>query len=294
MSYRLIKGEFHLFYCSTQHVGSRPDGDSIWFKPTEPTQLKNLARRSAKLNGGNFAQLRLEGIDALELHYKGSNHQAEAETVASRDRLLGLIGFGAITYAPSKAGGIDTSVRSAEHHPRRGYILTRSIDPFGRPVAFAFPGKTRHRDSSKLFLRTSLLERSLNAQLMADGHVYPGFYTGLPRDLRNHLTRLAIAARQQGRGLWRVHKANAAVREAADLEHIALWPKLYRRLFAYFRSGNRGLKGFEAWLRGDPERDDELWIISEARLGNLHDVVTVKDTRIEVTYLPEDLIIVPR
>ena len=41
MSYRLIEGEFHLFYRRQRHVGSRPDGDSVWFKPTKPNLLRD-------------------------------------------------------------------------------------------------------------------------------------------------------------------------------------------------------------------------------------------------------------
>ena len=33
MPYRLVKGEFHLFYKKQKRVGSQPDGGSVWFKP---------------------------------------------------------------------------------------------------------------------------------------------------------------------------------------------------------------------------------------------------------------------
>ena len=72
MSYKLAKGYFHLFYQSEfRFVGARPDGDSMWFKPDNPAHLANLAGRDVGYNGGGFAQLRFEGIDALELHYGG-------------------------------------------------------------------------------------------------------------------------------------------------------------------------------------------------------------------------------
>ncbi len=41
-------------------------------------------------------------------------------------------------------------------------------------------------------------------------------------------------------------------------------------------------------------RDDQVWIIPEAELGNLHDVVRVSGRRIRMRYWPEELIIVPR
>ena len=296
MSYRLIKGEFHLFYRSLRHVGSRPDGDSVWFKPNNTAHLNNLKGRSVDLNGGGFVQLRFEGIDALELHYEGSNHQVETETVAARDRLLALIGFYNVTYAPSASGNIDTSVRTVTPHPQTGYILTRNVDPFGRPVAFAFSGQTQLQNGSLVFLLTQLLNQSLNARLMDEGHVYPGFYTGLPTDLRNRLTALANNARNQKRGLWPVDATNRnpLITNSTALESIALWPKLYRRLFKYFRSQGQGLANFDAWLRADPDNDDALWILSQGHLGNIHDIVTVTGDRITMKFDPEDLIIVPR
>ena len=39
MPYRLVKGEFHLFYQADRHVGSQPDGDSIWFRPNRSVVL---------------------------------------------------------------------------------------------------------------------------------------------------------------------------------------------------------------------------------------------------------------
>ena len=74
MAYRLIEGEVRLFYRSTRLVGSRPDGDSAWFKPNNPNLLLDVGQRDAELNKGGFAQLRFEGIDALELHFPGSAH----------------------------------------------------------------------------------------------------------------------------------------------------------------------------------------------------------------------------
>jgi hypothetical protein len=294
MAYRLISGAFHLFYQGARHVGSRPDGDSVWFEPDNPNHLDDIDGRDADLNGGGFAQLRFEGIDALELHYNGSHHQLIAPTVSARDTLLGLIGFNTITYAPSSS--IPMSVRSASPHPIRGHILTRAIDPYGRPVAFAFTGNPAQADGSSVWLDTARLDVSLNAQLIAAGEVYPAFYTGLPSDLRDHLSNLAFDAWSANLGVWAVDRTNAGarVRNADDLSRLAIWPKLYRRLIKYFDDGHQGVGGFDAWLRADDDRDDELWIIPDAELGNLHDVIRVTgQNRITMTYYPEELVVVP-
>ncbi len=126
--------------------------------------------------------------------------------------------------------------------------------------------------------------------------MYPSFYTTLPANLRNRLQRIALTARNKGLGLWPsdATNGNPLVRGLADLESIAIWPKLYRRLFAYFQSGKGSLTGFDRWLRADPKRDDELRIGSQARVGRIHDVVTVNQNRITMNFDPADLVIVPR
>lgn len=296
MSYKLVKGEFHLFYTSTRHVGSRPDGDSMWFKPNNPAYLSDLEGRSVDFNGGGCVQLRIEGIDALELHYSGSNHQKTPECVDARDHLLGEAGYTEVTYAPSSSGGIDTSVRTATPQPLSGYILTRTGDPFGRPVAFAFAGGTNKTDGSGVWLDASLMNISLNASLVRAGQTYPAFYTGLPVDLRNELTKLSSTAQKKKLGLWPsdVSMSGAQVGKMADLEKYAIWPKLYRRLFSYFDADNLKLKDFDNWIRNNPDKDDPLWIISRGEYGNMHDIYKVKGRSIEMTVRPDDIVIVPK
>lgn len=299
MGYRLVRGSFSLFYQGERHVGSRPDGDSLWFKPDHPARLRNIAGRDADLNGGGFAQLRFEGIDALELHYPGSHHQHAGAAVAARDFLLREAGFGSIVYAPND--DIATSVRDAVPPSLRGHILTRTIDPYGRPVAFVYMGDPPEADGSDVFLRIPRLARSLNAKLMDRGHVYPAYYTardnmgGLPADLRDHLTALAVAAWNADRGLWPVDRSrgNPRIRNRAELMALAIWPKLYRRLARYFDDGHAGLGNFEAWLRADSGRDDQIILLPIGELGNLHDTFEVSQDRINMVYWPEELMVVP-
>lgn len=296
MGYHLIKGYFHLVYQSEYRlVGSRPDGDSMWFKPNNPAHLTKLGGRDVDYNGGGFAQMRFEGIDALELHYTGS-HQKVPECVSARDRLLQLAGFKDVTYAPSRVSDIDTSVRTASPHPRKGYILSRNVDPYGRPVAFVFVGDTTEPDGSEIYLTAPMMARSLNAKLVANGFAYPAYYTGLPFDLRDRLTSITKKARRRRRGIWKVDVSlsGTQIADASDLERVAQWPKLFRRLVAYFRDGNAGLNGFETWLRGDTSRDDNLWIISRGEFGNMHDIIEVTGNAVKMVFSPDDIVIVPR
>jgi hypothetical protein len=260
MPYKLIEGEVRLFYRSTRLVvfyrstrlvGSRPDGDSAWFKPDNPNLLSDIGHRSADFNKGGFAQLRFEGIDALELHYPGGDHQLAAPTVAARDFLLEEIGFapgevaardflleeigfapGDIEYAPND--DIPATVRSSKPVANRAHILTRAIDPFGRPVAFVFAGPAPERSGADLFLDPNRLDTSLNAALMREGHVYPGFYSarevngervgGLPGDLREHLTGLANNAINPPKGVWQHDRTtdNPQITQQSDLFQLAI------------------------------------------------------------------------
>jgi len=310
MPYRLIEGEIRLFYRSTRHVGSRPDGDSIWFLPDNPRLLEDIAGRSAELNAGGFAQLRIEGIDALELHYKSnSNHQSTAPTVAARDHLLEQAGFSLadMEYAPS--ADIPTYVRHTRPVVARAHILCRTIDPFNRPVSFLFADNSPERSGADIFLDADLMDQSLNAELARAGHVYPGYYSarmdngervgGLPGDLRAHLTQLITQARANQAGVWATDSttAGAPVTNASDLTNLAIWPKLYRRLVSYFSDAGAQapLDGFIAWLHADRSgRDDVVFVLSIGELLNLSDVLTVNNNQISLRFETTDLVIQPR
>jgi hypothetical protein len=130
---------------------------------------------------------------------------------------------------------------------------------------------------------------------MGAGHVYPGYYNSLPWDLRDELTVLANGAWVYSQGVWNFDRSNHGfvARTARALADLAIWPKLYRRLFLYFSEGHTGLGGFDDWLRSSG-RDDELWIAPNAEAGNLHDIFDVRGNRIRLLFWPEDIILTPR
>ena len=296
MPYRIVKGEFHLFYKKQKLVGSQPDGDSVWFKPNDRALLSKLGdnRRDAIFNAGGSTLLKFEGVDALEISFRGSRQFADGAKKA-RNFTLNLLGFRHVDFSD----GEGLSVRDAEPHPITGYILTKTIDPDGRPVAFAFAEKTnrpRLNDGSSVRLDVAWMSRSVNSKLAEAGWAYPAFYEGLPPDLRKQFTALIHSARGNRRGMWGKDrtKTGAKVAGLESLEKLALWPKLYRRLLAYFKDRNEGLSGFDAWLRASAVRDDRLWIIPEARAAHLHNIVKLSRNKIAMTHPPEDLVIIPR
>ena len=73
MPYKLIKGEFHIFYPDRPRQGPEPDGDTLKFLPDQPTLVEQLHRpgnRGPDFNQRHMINLRFEGIDALETHYQ--------------------------------------------------------------------------------------------------------------------------------------------------------------------------------------------------------------------------------
>jgi endonuclease YncB( thermonuclease family) len=287
----LIHGEFHLFYTGKRKVGSQPDGDSLWFKPANPKWLKGFDGRNAKLNPGGFAQLRFEGIDAVELHFE-STHQDMPTAIAARDFNLRDSGFKTVSYS----GATGLSVKDAAPHPIEGHILTNAIDPYGRPVAFVFKGSPGKADGSSVYLDTKMLDKSINADLARSGNAFPAFYTGLPVDLRRHVAKLTTTAKKSKKGIWSKDKTEIGltVSSKTSLENAVIWPKLYRRAITYFKTGKTSIAGFDAWLRDNEKKDDGLWIISEGMKGNMHDVVKVSGNKLSMIYRPDDIVVEPQ
>ena len=293
MGYRLIKGEFHLFYQGeTRRSGSRPDGDSCWFKPNKKARFKGIDTeepgRRVEFNKGGMAQLRFEAIDALEVHFQGT-HQEMGLAKRARDETMENAGFSSVVFG----GSDETTAQSATPHPVPGYVLTRKVDPNRRPVCFVFAGKTNEGDGKDVFLDTTRVKKSLNAKLMAAGHAYPSYYTGLPTDLRKQFSSLANGAKGKGLGPKDTTKSGLKVTGAASLETSVIWPKLFRRL-ADFVKTKRPISQFPAWLEEDSDRNDRMWIVSRAELGNLTDAIAVKNGKVRMVLDPSDLIIVPR
>jgi hypothetical protein len=290
MTYRLVKGTFRLVAQGARRLPSRPDGDSVWFVADDPSLLADLGGRGARLTVAGCAQLRFEAIDALELHWRGT-HQKLDDAIAARDFTLGALGFRRVEYTE----GLVT-VRDCTPPEVRGHILAGAIDPYGRPVSFVFAGASRQRDGADARMDVVRLADSVNAALASSGQAFAGFYTGLAADLRDDIAGRIVEARRRGRGMWR-HDATtrgAEIAGAAALEEMVLWPKLFRRLAAFFAGGHRAVSRFGAWLREDPERDDSLRVLSGGDDRNLHDVIEVAERVIRMTCRPEEIVVVPR
>jgi endonuclease YncB( thermonuclease family) len=292
MASLVITGTFHLVGATSwgEPSGFEPDGDSIQFRPSDSTLLDRLDRVGLpyRLSTIGSTQLRFEGIDALELHYEGT-HQPRPLADEARDFLTGELDMNPVPFTPPE--GIRV-LPPAPKDATAGYILSRSLETNGRPVAFAFKGAPPSADGSHVFLQPALLETSLNHASLANGQAYPLFYDTLFADLRSVFAKAAASARATGRGLWKSDRSNGGltVTSQADLEQNGvIFPKLFRRLTQYLARNPGGLAGFLPWLAATQE---EVLDLTSRHFTHLDDVLAVEGDEVRVSLRPEELVFI--
>ncbi|MGH3375091.1 MAG: hypothetical protein ACRDP6_10155 [Actinoallomurus sp.] len=284
MSLRLIKGKYRILH-------SQPDGDSVHFFPDD-TEAFAKVRMKAHLSPAGSVQLRLDAIDALETHYTprghgGTHHQPLVLAHAPADRLLALLGFSDVKRERE-------TITSATPDETPGHILTRFADKYGRPVAFAYAGEATGPDLGQVNVTAPMLRESVNHRLLAEGLVYPTFYSKLYPDLRAELTAAARSARKTGNGVWAgdATTSGATITSVADLDdHVVILPKLFRRLVDYLAlgAGDVSLDRFTNFLA---TRNDRLFVISEAHATGLDTITAVTGQKLRLTHPPEDLVFI--
>ncbi|MBI4642969.1 MAG: nuclease [Deltaproteobacteria bacterium] len=262
----------------TFHVdGYTSDGDSIHFKAHNADNWEKLGGHPVKLNHQGHVQLRLEGIDALEMNFEG-RHQPLKYAREALDLLLSHLGIRGNLFGPSHA-----------RDGAAGYILARQADKYRRPVAFAFAGAPPWPDGEKVFLDAALLRKSVNYLLLQAGLVYPTYYEGLYPDLREELSRACREARKGGRGFWPQDCTNSGVvidgLNSLTVKCIIL-PKLFRRLVRFMKE-NQDIVGFKDYLEANP---DPVTNLAMARLTNLAALVEVQNKSVRLTTAPEALV----
>ena len=234
------------------------------------------------MNARGHAQLRVEGVDALETHYQGYHQPMKLARAACR-YLLSYLGIDEVVWDESQSRVIKAQDET------EGYILARSTEANRRPVAFVFAGGIEHRDGSEVILDESILKRSLNYGLIARGLAYPTYYNGLFSDLRLPLTRAMASARSEERGVWPFDlttKGFSVPGLEPLTENVVILPKLFRRLVDYMGDGGM-MDGFRAHLQA---RCEPLVRVSQVHFTRLDAVVDVKGDRVRLTESPENLI----
>jgi endonuclease YncB( thermonuclease family) len=280
--------------------GYQPDGDTLRFVPDHLPRVLALPRgeRVAAAVDTSVA-VRLEGIDAPELHYEGREQPAARPALAALLREIGWPPVASRQPSPPHATPRVSRGAVAPPHPAppaplpprgaRVRVVTRSCDAHGRVIGYVFAASsasatTSSSSSSSATARIVPIDRSVNARLLAAGVVYPLAYDSQPPAERARFAALAAVARREGRGVWSRDRSRDgfALRSEASLgAHGALvFPKLFRRSVAFFREAARGV-GFREWLRQSSGADDAVRVAGGA-WRRLSDLLTEREGLLRV------------
>lgn len=285
-------------------VGKQPDGDSVRFRPDDPRLLRGLVRGEVVRPGPDgTVQVRLDGVDAPELHHAGAR-QPYAET--ARDALLATLGFEDV-----QLGTNAITVTSAEPVSRRAVIAARLVTAHGCPVAFVFTGDPADelvgQSGEFIDIDARIIEQSRNAQMIRTGHAYPLLYTSTPPALRKSLAAQAIQARHDRLGVWALDSTarfEVIERKSVEPGGALILPKLFRRVVEWMRETEAivtnwtatGLAGpaplaFPDWLAANPGRDDEVRI-GPRGTALLHELVHQARHTVTLNADPTELVFV--
>lgn len=279
---------------SYQIIGAAPDGDSIKFYPKHAADWQLIKRPHAvRANKSGGAQLRLDGVDALETHYAppgggviGTAHQPLELAHAAAAAALTWLGFSKVKRDASE------KVTNALPAKVEGYVLSRFADKYGRPVVFAFKGKPKSKSGSDVLFDEAALKQSLNYHLLHEGYAYPTYYSQLYPDIRKSMTLAMHAARNEQKGLW-PQDATEKGFKVGSLEQVqaqaVIVPKLFRRLLEFFafNAGDTALDGFVEYLAA---HEDKIYIQSEGHRTGFDFVVKVEGQTVRLNHPIEDLI----
>lgn len=292
--YTLVKGQFWIHNAEDPLRGPQPDGDTVTFIPDSVDLVRSLPKlsgRAPEIRNGRIS-LRYEGIDALETHFVGL-HQDLGFANAARDRNLANLGFTHVRFFATAPNVIE----SVDKNPLPGYVIANGIEANGRMLGLVYAGHTLHADGDRMFVDETLLDRSVNVALVRAGLAYVEPYDTMPMSLVRHLRAVIRAARTDRQGLWPAENVStqtgAPMRDLADLQALVMWPKLFRRLAAYFGEGHVGLGEFDAWIRDDRIRRDDTLRLPDGERGNMHDTYTVEHDSLRLRFKPEELLITP-
>ncbi len=285
MTFLAIKGAFHA-------KGAQPDGDSLRFAPDDSGQWDLVGGQHAvKRNATGAAQLRLDGIDALETHYTPLHgtrtHQPLALARAASDELLGWLGFTGVRRDAAE------TVTACDQDSVAGFILTRGADLYGRCVSLVGRGEPPSASGTQTFIDGALLQTTANHHMLTTGLAYPTYYRDLFPDLREEFTRTVNAAQSAASGVWAVDRTTAGARiltSTSLTDDVVILPKLFRRLADYLHlgAGDVSLAGFPAFLA---QAEDRYFILSTGHSTTGLDTITVVDgDTVRLTHPPTDLV----
>ncbi|RDI63939.1 thermonuclease family protein [Nocardia pseudobrasiliensis] len=285
MPFLIIEGTFRA-------KGAQPDGDSVRFTPADPSQW-DLVRGAhpVKRNASGAAQLRLDGIDALETHYTPPHgaraHQPLPLAHAAADELLNWLGFTGVQR------NSDETVTACDQDSVPGFILTRSADLYGRCIAFVGRGGAPAASGSPVFVDAALVRTTVNHHQLAQGLAYPTYYRDLFHDLRDEFTTAVTVAASAKLGVWASDATTSGAviaTETSLADDVVILPKLFRRLADYLAlgAGDLSLAGFPDFLA---QAQDKFFILSTGHSSvGLDAIVEVDGNTVRMTHPATDLV----
>lgn len=260
-------------------AGYAPDGDSVRFVPTNIATVRRLdgADRLDPDPDDGSLQLRLDAIDAPELHFQG---QAQPLAEPARDQLLDLVGFTGVSYDDGEQG----TVASAEPARVPAALAASLVETNGRPVAILFTGEALgdRRDGDDVALPDDEVSRSVNAQLARSGAAYLTVYNTTPEPVRALFHELCRGARDQRAGVWAADRsAGFTVTGQASVgpEGELVLPKVFRRVTAW--QASESTKPLPQWIAESDEEDDPVRVGD--RDTTLSEILTQDGDRIALT-----------
>lgn len=289
--HRLLAGTYIL-------IGKQPDGDSVRFAADNPAlyaDIDNGHRVDVSRQDGS-AQLRLEGIDAPELHYGAA---AQPLSVEPRAALLTALGFTSFTADAHE------TVTAAQPKTVRGAILTMGAEANGRPVSYVLTAAAAAglADGAWVDVDEALLQRTVNVQLLQAGQAYLTVYDTTPRAHRRALRRIAEATREHERGVWRADATpQFQLRTQDDIgpHGMVILPKLFRRATDYLRdiAQHRFSGNLRDWLLANEHtasRSENDTVIVDGRYElRLSDLVLQRNSRVRFQADTLDIVFVSK
>jgi endonuclease YncB( thermonuclease family) len=265
----VIKGNFVL-------RGKEPDGDSLRFVADEPNRFASL-RNAHRIvpSGDGSVQLRLEAIDAPELHYIADTIRQPLGEQA-RDTLLKAVGFSDVTFT----GAAKVLVSDSEPDQVACAVLTKAADVHGRPIAYILVGDEAEAldDGDTLVVDEDLLSSTLNFQMVETGDAYCFVYTSTPLPHRQILRAVARQVRQERRGVYEQDTTSDFIlrsQEEIGPNGQLIVPKLFRRCTDYLRDLEKGFDGtLPQWIESKPEENDKVVLFED--LVPFNDQVSVE------------------
>ena len=141
-----------------------------------------------------------------------------------------------------------------------------------------------------------MLAASANYHLLAQGLVYPSYFSKLYPELRAAMTVAVMQARAANKGLW-PHDETITGFMLEDLRslthHVVMLPKLFRRVADYLAlgDGSLSLARFKPYLKSRYER---IVILPLGHVTELDFVVELEGQRLRLNAAPENLVFMER